>query len=93
MTAKSPYTLQWDAPSPVKIVPSYMVNLDPQCNRPTWFPGRTRVLNPNGISIDSVVFGGLTSVTDRQTDHATRSVTLNRIYVRSTAMWLKNSKG
>ena len=28
----------------------------------------------------------ITSVTDRQTDHATRSVTTGRIYVRSTAM-------
>jgi len=36
----------------------------------TWFPGPTRVLNPNGIWISSVVFAGLTSVTDW------RSVTL-----------------
>jgi len=52
----------------------------------TWFLCPTRVLNPNGISIGFAVFAGLTSVTDRQTDHATRSVTLDRIYVRSTAM-------
>jgi len=39
-------------------------------------------LSPNGISIGSAVFAGLTSVTDRQTDHATRSVTLDRIYIR-----------
>ena len=32
-----------------------------------WFPGPTRVLNPNGISIASAIFAGLTSVTDRQT--------------------------
>jgi len=54
-----------------------------------WFPGPTRVLNPNGISIGAAVFGGLTSVTDRQTDrqiHATRSVTIGRIYVSSTVM-------
>ena len=44
------------------------------------------VHNPNGISIGSAVFAGLTTVTDRQTDHATRSVTTGRIYVRSTAM-------
>jgi len=58
----------------------------------TWFPGYIRVLNPNGISIGSAVFAGLTSVTDRQTDsltnrptdHATRSVTTDCIYVRST---------
>jgi len=51
----------------------------------TWFPGPTRVLNPKGISIASAVFAGLTSVTDRltdrPTDHATRSVTIDRIYV------------
>jgi len=33
----------------------------------TWFPGPTRVLNANGISIGSAVFARLTSVTDRQT--------------------------
>ena len=31
-------------------------------------------------------FVGLTSVTDRPTDHASRSVRIGRIYVRSTAM-------
>jgi len=30
----------------------------------------TRVHNPNGISIGSAVFVGLTTVTDRPTDHA-----------------------
>jgi len=58
----------------------------PQSN--TQFPGPTRILNPNGISIGSAVFAGLTSVTDRQTDrptdHATRQVTIDRMYVRST---------
>ena len=33
------------------------------------FFGPTRVHNPNGISIGSAVFVGLTIVTDRQTDH------------------------
>jgi len=47
----------------------------------------TPVLNSNGISIGSAVFTWLTSVTDRPTDnHATRSVTLGRVYVRSTAI-------
>jgi len=62
----------------------------------TWFPGPTQVLNPNGISIGSAVFARLTGVTDRQTDRptdpATRSVTIGRIYVRSTAMRPKNWK-
>jgi len=31
----------------------------------TWFPGLTRVLNPNCISIGSAVFAEPTSVTDR----------------------------
>ena len=35
------------------------------CN--TWFPRPSRVLSPNGISIGSAFFAGLTSVTDRQT--------------------------
>jgi len=34
-------------------------------------------------------FAGLATVTDRQTDDATRSVTIGRIYVRSTAMRCK----
>jgi len=54
----------------------------------TWFPGPTQVLNPNDSSIGAAVFAGLTSVTDRPTDHANRSVRIGRIYVpvRSTAM-------
>ena len=53
-----------------------------------WFLAPTQVLNANGISIGSAFFAGLTTVTDRQTDRATRSVTAGCIYVRSrpTAM-------
>jgi len=58
--------------SPLKIVPSHggyglpsnTCSLEP-----------TRVLSLDGISISSAVFAGLTSVTNRQTDHATQSVT------------------
>jgi len=61
----------------------------------TWFLGPTRVPNLNGISIGAAVFAGLTSVsdrrTDRLTDHATRSVTIGRIYVRSTALRPNNN--
>jgi len=46
-----------------------------------WFLGPTQVIIPNGISIDSAVFAGLTNVTtdrhtqtQRQTDHAIPSV-------------------
>ena len=71
---------------PLKIAPSHGGS-GPPSN--TWFPGPTRVLNPNGISIASGVFAGLTSVTDRHTDRQTdrprftRSVTIDRIYLRS----------
>jgi len=58
----------------------------------TWFPGPTQVLNPNGSSIGAAVFAGITSVTDRPTDHATRSVRIGRIYVRSTAMRPNNKQ-
>ena len=46
------------------------------CNR--CFPGPTRVLDANGISIVSAVFPGLLGdrPTDRPTYHATRSVTI-----------------
>jgi len=52
----------------------------------TWLPGTTRVHNPNGISIGSALFSGLTNVTERPTDHATQSVTIGSIYVHSIAM-------
>ena len=38
-------------------------------------------------------FAGLTTVTDRPTDHATRSTTIDRIFVRRTAMRPINSEG
>jgi len=46
--------------------------------------GTNRVpkFNPNGISIGSAVSAELTSVTDRPTDRATLSATIDRIYVR-----------
>jgi len=57
------------------------------------FLGPTRVHNPNGISIGSAVFAGLTIVTDRQTTRLRfrPSVEIGRIYVR-TAMRPNNVK-
>jgi len=77
-------------PFPLKILPISIGGSGAPSN--TWFSGLTRVLNPNGISIGSAVFVGLTSVTDRQTDHATQSVTIDRIYVRSTAIQSNNNE-
>jgi len=46
------------------------------------------------MSIDSAVFAGLTIVTDRQTDHASSCVTIDRNYVqRSRAMRPNNCVG
>ena len=76
---------------PIKIAPSH-VGTRPSSN--AWFLGHTRVHNRKGILIGSAFFAGLTIVTDRQTDrptdHASPTVTVGRIYVRSTAMRPEN---
>jgi len=66
-------------PFPLKIVPSHRGN--PHLIRGSLCPP-TLVLNPNGISIGSAIFSGLTSVTDQPTDYATRSVRIDRMYGR-----------
>ena len=58
----------------------------------SWFLGPIQAHNPNGISIGSAVFAGLTTVTDRQTDRPRYSVgKMDHIYVRSTAMRPNNN--
>jgi len=88
LTANCPYTIQWAAPLPLIIAPSH------RCSGPHLIHGFFGHQSPqtNDISIGSEVFAGLTIVTDRQTDHATRLVTIGRIYVRSTAMRPNNEK-
>jgi len=82
-TAECPYTSQWDAPFPLKIASSH--GSGPPCN--TWFFGPARAHNRNCISIGSAVLqSSLVCQTDRQTDHATRSVIVGCIYLHSTAM-------
>jgi len=76
-------------PFPPSKLPLPMGGSGPPSN--TWFRGLTCVLNPNGIWISSAVLPKLTSVTDRPTDHATRLVTIECIYVRSTAMLSNNT--
>jgi len=60
ITAQCHYTLL-QATSPLKITPS------------TWFLGPIPAYNQNGISIGFVIFAGLMTVTDRQTDQPTDS--------------------
>ena len=59
----------------------------------TWFLGPTRVINLNSISTGSAVFARLTTVTDRPTDHTTRSITTGRMYVRRTTLRPKKLQG
>ena len=49
----------------------------------TWFLGPTRVHNPNGISIASAVFAGLTIVADRPTNRPCYSICNNRPHLRT----------
>jgi len=61
--------LQWTATRPQKL-PLPLKGSAPPCN--TWFLGPIRVTTPNGISIGSAVFAGLTNVTNRPTDQQTQ---------------------
>jgi len=61
--------------------------VEPVCTEPnTFFLGPTRlttVHNPNGISIGSAVFAGLTVVTNRQTDRPTnRQIQIHRKFLK-----------
>jgi len=59
----------------------------------TWFHEPTRVLNPNGISIRSAVFAGLTSVTGRYTSPVTSTFdsTATRIMLNSYGRFSRRS--
>jgi len=57
------FTMGRPFPLPQKNAPSHGRSGSPYN---AWYAGPTRVLNPSGISIDSAVFAGLTSVSDRQ---------------------------
>jgi len=67
-------------PFPLKITP-FHGGLGPPSD--TWFPEPTRILNPNDISINSVIFAGLTSVTDQQTDRPCYSVSNSRPHLHA----------
>ena len=75
---------------PLKIAPSHGGSGPPS---DTWFPGPSRVLNPNGISMTSPFLqGSLVWQTDWQTDHTIRSVTTGRTY-GLWHCWLGGRKG
>ena len=72
-------------PSPLKIAPFHGGSKPPSN---IWFLGPNGVPNPNGISIGSTIFAGLTRVTDRQTDRLRYLVSSYRPHLRT--MWPKN---
>jgi len=73
VTAECTYTLLW-VPLLAQIVPDH-VRSGPHLVIHGCL--LTPVINPNGILIGSAIFAGLTTVTDRPTDHATRTVTID----------------
>jgi len=95
MTAECPYTLQWDAPSPSKL-PLLMGGSGPHLIHGSLGPTKSSTQTASW-SVQPFLQGSLVWQTDRQrdrpTEHATRSVTIGRIYVRSTAMQPNNNEG
>jgi len=75
LTATGRYTLRWDPLSPIKIAP-FVQGFGSPSN--TWLLGPTRVYNPNGILVSSVVFAQFTVVTARQTDIARSQAKVRR---------------
>jgi len=74
MTAECPYTLQWDAPFPLKIASSHGDLHHQQIHG---------FLGPLTASQSVQPFSqGYISVTDRQTDHTTQSVTIHHIHIQ-----------
>jgi len=94
MTVECPYTLQWDAHSPPKICP-FHGGSGPHLIHGSPGPPKSSTQKATR-SVQPFLQGSLVWPTDRQTDrstdHATRSVRIGRIYVRSIAMWPKNGK-
>jgi len=93
MTTECPYTLQWDAPFPCQNYPLPMGDLrKPHLIHGFLGPPESSI-QTTSRSIQPFLQGWLQCdrSTDRPTDHATRSVTIDRIYVRSTAMRPNNT--
>jgi len=88
LTAQSRYTLQRAAPSPLIIVPSHGGS-EPPSN--TWSHPSPQLKRHHDRLNRFCTAHWCDRPTDRPTDHASRSVTVGRIYVRSTVMRPKNT--
>jgi len=84
MTAECPYTLQWDAPFPLKIAPSHG-DPNPHLIHGSLGPPESSIQTASQ-SVQPFLQGSLVWHADRPTDHATRSVRIGRAYVRSTSI-------
>jgi len=90
-TVECPHTLQWDAHFTPEICPFPCGDLDPHLIHV--FPGPPKSSTQTAArSVQPFLQGSLVWQTDRQTDHATRSVRIGCIYVRSTALRPKNMR-
>ena len=91
VTAECPYTLQWDTPPlPPKKLPFPMGGSEP--NLTHGFLGPPEYSTQTASRSVEPFFAGLTSVTDRSTDHATQSVITGHLRtVRSTVMRHNNN--
>jgi len=89
-TVECPYTLQWDAHSFPKICPFPWEDLDPRLTHGSPGPPKSSTQTA-ARSVQPFLQGSLVWQTDRPTDHATRSIRIGRIYVRSTAMRPNNT--
>jgi len=88
MSGECPYTFHWDA-TPLKLTLP-MRESGHHLIHGSLGPC-TRVLKPNGISIGSAFFSGLTIVTDRPTDRPRYSVSNNRPHLLRCG--LKHTEG
>jgi len=90
-----PYTLQWDAPSPQNCPSHYEIgSIDPHLIHGSLGPSECSTQTGLFRSVQPFLQGSLVRQIDRQTnrptDHATRSVSIGRIYVRSTVSMRPN---
>jgi len=88
MTTKCPYTLQWNAPFPLKIACSHG-DLDPHLKHGSVGPPES-LTQLASRSVQPFLQGSLVWQTDRQTN-ANQLVTIGHIYVCSTAMQPNNT--
>ena len=89
LTAENPCISQLCAPYPPQNCPFAWRDLDPHLIHGSMDPPESSTQTASR-SVQPFLQGSLVWQTDWLTDHATRSVTIGRICVRSTAMWPNN---